>query len=296
MNLSFVVNPHKPSTLRVLERIRSVAPPPHRLLLWSEPVTHLRKRADFQAQLDGYTLCDDPRAGDVVVAVGGDGTLLTAVRALQDTLRPLLGINTGSLGFLTEVPEAHVEQAIERLLRGHYRLDPRMLLEAVFEPQHDKPRQFRGLNEIVLGHGPLARVLEIAVHAAGVDLGSTLSDGVIVATPSGSTAYNLSAGGPIVSPRLRSLIVTPINAHTLSMRPLVVSGDESVEVRLLRAPASRCELTVDGYAGCEVGPGDRVVVRAARHDLQLVVTGDTTFYDTLRTKLAWGRRGVEDVP
>ena len=294
MDFSFVVNASKPSALRVLQRIRQLVPREgHSLRVWRRSAEGLRQNSDYHNELDGFEICDDVAAADMVVALGGDGTLLSAVRLLQNELRPLLGINSGSLGFLTDTPESDVEEAFERVLTGSYGLDARMLLEAVHHPHEGEPVRLRGLNDVVLTHGPLARVIDVLMRVAGTDLGSTLADGVIVATPSGSTAYSLSAGGPIVSTNLRALILTPINAHTLAMRPLVVAADEGIEVQLLRAASSRVELTLDGGMGCEVRAGEKIVIRSAPQDLQMVVTREVSFYDTLRTKLAWGQHGMK---
>ncbi len=289
MNLALVVNPEKSSTLRVLERLRACVPASrHRLLLWDGPAQELRQRAVGAAPLTGYEWVADIHAGDVVLALGGDGTLLTAVRLLGDDLRPVLGVNLGSLGFLTDTPEENAEEAVSRLLAGQYQLDPRMLLEVEHRPSQGDVARTRALNDVVL-HGPSARVLELALRADGVDLGSTLADGMILATPSGSTAYSLSAGGPVVSPRLRALIVTPISAHTLSFRPLVVAGEEGVEIRLLRASAAQAQISVDGHPRWPMHPDATLCVRAASEDLQLVVTQERSFYHTLRSKLGWGR-------
>lgn len=294
MDFSFVVNASKPSALRVLQRIRQLIPKSgNHLRVWRGSAEALVQVPAYNDELAGFEVTDDVSASDMVVALGGDGTLLSAVRLLQDTLRPLLGINSGSLGFLTDTPESELENAFTKVLAGSYRLDARMLLEVVYQPLQGEPIRLRGLNDVVLTHGPLARVIEVSMRAAGIDLGSTLADGLIVATPSGSTAYSLSAGGPIVSTCLRALILTPINAHTLSMRPLVVAADEGIEVQLLRAASSRVELTVDGGLGCEVQAGEKIVVGAAPHDLQMVLTREDSFYDTLRTKLAWGQRGMK---
>lgn len=290
MDLALVVNPLKRTTGQVLQRIRDSVPRKgHRLLLWEPPARELQARDDCASALDGYELVDDVHAGELVLALGGDGTLLTAVRLLGDDLRPLLGINLGSLGFLTDTPEELVTEAVRRVLAGRFRCDPRMRLRATFQPQESAAMDLCGLNDVVL-HGPSARVLEVSVLVAGTDLGSTMADGVIVATPSGSTAHSLSAGGPIVSPQLRALIMTPISAHTLSMRPLVFSADEGLEIRLLRASTPHAEISVDGHACCAMSAGDAIVVRAAERDLQLVRTQDHSFYNTLRTKLGWGHR------
>lgn len=287
MDLALVVNPRKSSTLRVLERVRACIPPPHRALLWAPAAALLRERSDFAHQLDGYTCIEDVHAADVVLALGGDGTLLSAVRLLGSDLRPLLGINLGSLGFLTDTPEDQVEDSVSRLLAGQYRLDPRMLLEAEHRSGEQHLATVRALNDVVL-HGPAARVLAVELRAGGVDLGHTLADGMIVATPSGSTAYSLSAGGPIVSPRLRAVILTPISAHTLSLRPLVLGADEGVEVRLVHAPSDQADISVDGHPVWPMRSGESILVRAAARDLQLVVTQEQSFYRTLCSKLGWG--------
>ena len=294
MDLAFVINASKPMALEGLRRVRRVVPEKgHRLLLWRTSAEDLRRRDDYTDELSGIEICDDVSASDMVVSMGGDGTLLWAVRLMEDSLRPLLGINSGSLGFLTDTPAARLEDALEKVLSGRYHLDSRMLLEADYQPLEGDAVRMRGLNDVVLSHGPLARVLEVSLRVGDVDLGSTLADGVIVATPSGSTAYSLSAGGPIVSPELRSLILTPVNAHTLSMRPLVVGADEGIEIELRRTASSRVELTVDGGPGCEVREGERIRIQSAARDLQLVVTRERTLYDTLRTKLSWGHREMK---
>jgi NAD+ kinase len=289
VNLALVANPSKESILDVLARLRAHVPDTgHRLLLWNPVVEQLRRRADFDRQLEGYEFVDDIHDGEVVLALGGDGTLLTAVRLLGDDLRPLLGINLGSLGFLTDTPEERVEEAVRRVLEGRYRCDTRMLLESVFQPREGPEVRMRGLNDVVV-HDPSARVLEVSMRASSVDLGTTLADGIILATPSGSTAYSLSAGGPIVSPRLRALIMTPISAHTLSVRPLVVDAEEGIEIRLLSSSSPQAEITVDGHSCCAMHEGDILRIRAAARDLQLVRTQDHHFYNMLRTKLGWGQ-------
>lgn len=292
MDLALVLNPDKPGTLGVLSRMRAVLVGRRRdrLRLWAPTADVLRRRADYAGEVDGLDLVEDVRAADAVVACGGDGTLLHAVRLLQDADRPLLGINLGNLGFLTDTPQDQLENALLCLLDGRYRVDARMRLEARLERRDGSASALLGLNDAVV-HGHGARVLDVSIGAGGIELGRTLADGIIVATPSGSTAYNLSAGGPVVSPRLYALVVTPISPHTLSMRSLVAGGDEAIEIVLHRTTADRAELTVDGQTTLELAEGDRVVVRRASRDLALVVTRDRNFYDTLRTKLGWGHRG-----
>lgn len=291
MNLAFVVHPGKTSTLRALVRARTCAASGnHALALWSPAADALRRRPDYAGEIDDWPRTDDPSTADAVVALGGDGTLLQAVRLLRGAQLPLLGVNLGSLGFLTDTPQDLLEESLLRLLSGQYRIDRRMLLDVAFEPHGGPAVHTIGLNDVVL-HGPRARVLEMEISVGGVKLARMLADGVIVATPSGSTAYNLSAGGPVVSPLLDALILTPISAHTLSQRPLVVGAGEAIEITLVRTASELAELTVDGHPSHEMNTGDRVVVRRAKATLSLVVTGDRTFYDTLRTKLGWGHHG-----
>ena len=290
MQLALVFNASKPSTPHVLRRVVSLAREGgHTPLVWGPAGAELRARPDYQGEIDGLPVAEDIRSADAVVAMGGDGTLLHAVRLLQGAPRPLLGLNLGSLGFLTDTPENQAEDAVRCLLEGRYTLDARMLLEAHFQPHRGPARVMTGLNDAVV-HGTRARVLDVAIRVAGVELGRTLADGVIVATPSGSTAYNLSAGGPVLSPRLQALALTPISPHTLAMRPLVVDADEELEIVLHQTAGESAELTVDGQTRCDMAAGDRVRVRRAARDLALVVTRERTFYDTLRTKLAWGHR------
>jgi NAD+ kinase len=287
VKLALVLHPHKPSTLRVLERVVDLARAGrHEVLLWASSSDTTSRRT---GPPPGVRIVDDLAEADAVVALGGDGTLLHAVRLLQGAERPLLGINLGNLGFLTDTPEGSAEDAVRCLLEGRYRIDPRMLLEARHSGRHGGAQVRVGLNDAVV-HGPGARVLDISLRVGGVELGRTLADGFIVATPSGSTAYSLSAGGPVISPRIQALVVTPISPHTLAMRPLVLAADEEIEIELHRSAGGSAALSVDGQTVVELAAGDRVVVRRAPRALPLVVTADSNFFDTLRTKLGWGHR------
>jgi len=294
MDLALVVHPDKSGALQALVRARAcLDPAAHRLRLWEVSAQALRARSGAGRDLEGLGTTRDFTDCDAVVALGGDGTLLRAVRAMGGLERPLLGINLGSLGFLTDVSVDELEAALEALVTGRYRLDPRMLLQAMPE---SRPRSnIHALNEVVV-HGARGRVVEFSTRVGGRDLGRTLADGVIVATPSGSTAYSLSAGGPVVSPRVHALVLTPISPHSLTVRPLVVGADEAIEIVVLRTVAGSAALTVDGQPCGALAAGERMVVQRAARDLQLVMTHDRWFYDTLRTKLGWGsgRRGREE--
>jgi len=225
---------------------------------------------------------------DLLLTLGGDGTLLRGARLVAGHGVPVLGINLGHLGFLTAVAPAALERALERWLAGDYELDERMAL--LVEPA-DVDGNGRGahvaLNDAVLHKGGAARVIRLAVRASGEEVGTYSADGIILSTPTGSTAYSLSAGGPIVSPSVHCIIATPICPHTLGVRPLVLPADEVVTVEVL-SPSEELILTIDGQEHERLVPGQRVVVRRAEQPVRLVRFPGHTFFSTLRRKLRWG--------
>ncbi len=228
---------------------------------------------------------------DFVVALGGDGTLLRASRHLFGTGVPLLGINLGNLGFLTAAGAAEVASSLDRILSGDYMVEPRFTLRVtVFGAEGTVHETLHALNDVVVHKSGAARVarLEILVGPAGAEeeVGSFSGDGVIIATPTGSTAYNLSAGGPIVVPRMECLTVTPICPFTLAVRPLVVPSSEAVAVVALEQDSS-LTLTVDGQAGSTLAPGQWVRIERGDAPLHLVRFPERTFFSTLRRKLKW---------
>lgn len=240
-----------------------------------------------------FDLQGDPP--DIVIALGGDGTLLRASRHVFGSGIPLLGINLGNLGFLTAAGSREVAASLDRLLAGAYSVEPRFTLRAtVFGPDGQERETFRALNDIVVHKAGVARVarLEVRVGPAGdeEEVGSFSADGVIVATPTGSTAYNLSAGGPIVVPRMECLTVTPICPFTLAVRPLVVSSSDAVVVRGADDDDRWLVLTVDGQDGREFANGEWVRVERGGAPLQLVRFPGRSFFSTLRKKLKWAVR------
>lgn len=231
---------------------------------------------------------------DLMVALGGDGTLLRASRMLFGTTTPLLGINLGNLGFLTAAGAREVESSLDRILSGAYSVDRRFTLRAVVHGPGDEEREvFHALNDMVVHKAGAARVarLEIRVGPEGheEEVGSFSGDGVIIATPTGSTAYNLSAGGPIVVPRMECLTVTPICPFTLAVRPLVVPSSEAVAVLALERDPSLV-LTVDGQDGRWLKEDEWVRVARGGTPLHLVQFPERTFFGTLRRKLNWAAR------
>jgi NAD+ kinase len=223
---------------------------------------------------------------DLVVVLGGDGTLLSVARALPRPV-PILGVNMGTLGFLTEINRAELYPSLVRVLAGQYALEERSLLRAELHRDGGEPQAYRVLNDAVIAKTALARIIELTLSVDGNLVGQFRADGLIISTPTGSTAYNLSAGGPILFPQLPVAVITPICAHTLSLRPLVVPDTSRVEVTL-RTEREEVYLTLDGQEGTELAHLDRVVIRRSDAPVHLVKVAGRTFYDSLRGKLRWG--------
>jgi len=230
-------------------------------------------------------------AGDVdlIVVLGGDGTLLSVARASGARPVPILGVNLGTLGFLTEVTHDELYAALERVLAGEARVEARMRLAVVAERDGGEIGRWLALNDAVITSQALARMVDLETAAEGRKITTYHADGLIAATPTGSTAYSLSAGGPIVDPGVDALLLSPISPHTLTQRPLVLPADREIEIR----PHPRgggLQLTVDGQEGARLTDGDVVRITRSAHPLHLVVSPFRTRFDILRTKLHWGER------
>ncbi len=225
---------------------------------------------------------------DLLLTLGGDGTLLRGARMVAPFGVPVLGVNLGHLGFLTSFGPDELEAGLERAIAGETVLDERMVLEIRAESADGEVRtSCLALNDAVLHRGGLARMIRMAVHAHGEEVGTYSADGIILATPTGSTAYSLSAGGPIVAPIVDCIIATPICPHTLAVRPLVLSAADTVTVEVL-SPTEELILTVDGQQSAALVPGDRLVAQRTDTPLRLVRFPGQTFFSTLRRKLRWG--------
>lgn len=229
----------------------------------------------------------DPAAPyDLVVVLGGDGTLLSVARSLESEA-PILGVNLGTLGFLTEVGRAELYPALVDLLAGEHRIEERALLDVQLERAAGGGATWRVLNDAVITKSALARIVELTYRIDGHLLAACRSDGLIISTPTGSTAYNLSAGGPILDPQLPVVVLTPICPHTLTLRPVVVPDSSLIEVTL-ETPREEVFLTLDGQEGAPLDQGDRVRVRRSEARVRLVKTTGRGFFDGLRDKLHWG--------
>lgn len=227
---------------------------------------------------------------DLLITLGGDGTLLRGARLVAASHTPVLGVNLGHLGFLTSVALADLSLGLDALFRGDYWLDVRSTLEArVTGADGTHGETFIAINDAVLHKGGFARVIRLAVHVGPdqQEVGTYTADGIVLATPTGSTAYSLSAGGPIVDPSMDCLLATPICPHTLVVRPLVLPMDLQLTVTPL-AGIDEVILTVDGQDGAELRPGDHLAVRRGQPTLPLIRLSGQNFFSTLRRKLHWG--------
>jgi NAD+ kinase len=227
----------------------------------------------------------------LALALGGDGTMLATARLAAPGGVPILGCNLGGFGFLTEVVESELMAALPRVLEGQCEVRDRMMVEGEVMRAGRPACRFLGLNDVVVTKGALSRVLRLEIEIAGEQLGVFSADGVVVATPAGSTAYSLSAGGPVVSPEVEALLVTPICAHTLSARPMVVPlhAEVSVSANPLR-PGQDVTVTTDGQQGFALAPGDVVRVRKAPVAAHMVQVAGPSFFVKVRTKLGWAGR------
>jgi NAD+ kinase len=228
------------------------------------------------------------RESDLIVVLGGDGTLLSIARRAPAEV-PILGVNLGQLGFLTEITEDEALPMLTRVMGGRYEVERRMTLSAVLRRGDRAVRRFRALNDVVVTNGARARIIEFAVAVDGLPLTTYRADGVIVATPTGSTGYSLSVGGPIIEPTVEVLLLSPISPHTVSNRPVVLRPNAVVRLSVGRREQDAI-LTIDGQEGIPLAGGDVIDVRQGRSPVSLVHSPHRTHYDVLRSKLGWGAR------
>src|SRR5699024_6958082 len=227
---------------------------------------------------------------DLVVVVGGDGTLLRACRTITERQTPLLGVNLGRLGFLVDVSPADMCVALDNVLAGDFIRKPRLRLSAriVRADGNGDDEAFQALNECVIRNQEFARILDFDTYMNGAFISHHRADGIVVATPTGSTAYALSGGGPVIHPEMDALAMVPICPHTLSDRPLIVDAGQQIEVRISTSHVGTALFTSDGQITRPLAPGDRVMIKRAACDLVLIHPPDYDYFRILRTKLEWG--------
>ncbi len=240
---------------------------------------------------DGRDRLSDPASIEALMTLGGDGTMLRGARLVAGRQIPIFGVNLGRLGFLTACAGEELERGLERFARGDYLVQHRMALEA--RTSREPEQRWRALNDVVLHKGGFARVFQLRTSVNGELMSTYAADGLIISTPTGSTAYSLSAGGPIVVPTVESLILTPVSPHTLGVRPVVLPPQAEVSVQVEDGPEELL-VTIDGQVGTTFAPGDTLTVRRAERPVLVVHFRDGTFFSRMRRKLGWGGLRARD--
>jgi NAD+ kinase len=277
--VGFVIKPHAPDIEKILEELlqyfrkRGIE-----CLLEEVAAKKLRRK-------EGLTREELPQRVDLVVVLGGDGTLLSIAHLAAQQNVPVLGVNLGKLGFLTEVPLAEMYLALDSFFEGDERIvSPRRLIEASY-----KGETYYCLNDVVINKGALARMIQCNIWIEEREIAALRADGLIISTPTGSTAYSLAAGGPIIQPYIPAIIITPICPHTLSFRPMVISSKLTIKVQLLTA-GEEVYLTLDGQRGALLKMNDVVRVRCSDFNLRLISSPKRNYFDLVKEKLGWAER------
>lgn len=283
-----VVKPHQPDALATLCRLTEWLT--HRgIALIGDPAIE-RERIEHETGCTVEIVKEDAlaRSVDLILVLGGDGTMIATARMIGDTEVPVLGVNYGGLGYLAEFRIEELFSALEGILAGNYKLERRVMLAVELRRGEELVTSNRVLNDVVMNKSALARIIEIETYLNDQFVNSFRADGLIVSTPTGSTAYNLSAGGPVIYPSMNAVVITPICPFTLSNRPIVVPDDSVIEVRLMTGNED-VALTLDGQVGFPLQAGDRVIIRKSSTTFNLVQPANRNYFDVLRDKLRWGR-------
>jgi len=227
---------------------------------------------------------------DLMLVLGGDGTLLAVARALGHRPVPILGVNLGTLGYLAETAQDELFEALAAVLDGRFNVERRMRLEVAVASDGVETSRHLALNDAVLARTAISRIVDLEVHADGAAVTTVYGDGLIVSTPTGSSAYSLSAGGPMMLPGVAAVVLTPICPHTLTQRPLVLPDTCQIEIRVHNPRGGDVQLTVDGQVGCVLRESDRVILRKSEHPTHLLVPPGRSRFEVMRSKLGWGAR------
>lgn len=282
-NLALFINLKRADAQRVVKQI----------------ISWLKEQGDLQLLMEENTasILNQPQLGcpqeqlsqkaDLVVALGGDGTLLHAARVMGEGPIPILGVNFGSLGFLTEITQEELYTSLKDVLKGDFELEERIILNAAILRQGKLQKKLKALNDLVINNGALAKLINLRVLVAEEYLTNYLADGLITATPTGSTGYSLSAGGPIVCPEMRIILLSPICPHTLSARPMILPANKLIKV-VIESDYHGMMLTADGQEQYELQKADELEISWSGELMRLVKSKKRTFFEVLRNKLNWG--------
>jgi NAD+ kinase len=287
-SIGVIVKPHQPDALETLCALTS--------WLSERDIVFVGLPEIEQEQIEHHTGCkiqvlneaEMPERVDLILVLGGDGTMIATGRMLGDKQVPVIGVNYGGLGYLAEFPIEEIFPALEAILAGHYHVQQRLMLSVELQRGDEIITRNRVLNDVVVNKSALARIIEIEAYLNDQFVSSFRADGLIVATPTGSTAYNLSAGGPIIFPSMNAMVITPICPFTLSNRPIVVPDDSVIEIRLI-TKNEEVALTLDGQVGRSLQADDRILIRKSNTAFNLVQPPNRNYFEVLRNKLKWGR-------
>jgi NAD+ kinase len=280
--IGIICKPGKKEPLEILEEILP-------LLRQKGCETFVDREAAEALNMDGYSREHIASVVDVMIVLGGDGTMLHVSRSIAEKGIPILGINLGSLGFITEVSRDEIFSAIKKMLDGRCDVEERLMLTASIHRDGKKIEDYTVLNDIVINKGALARINDLEMYINGTYVTTFKADGLIISTPTGSTAYSLSAGGPIIYPTLDCLVLTPICSHTLTNRPIVLPENSNIEV-LIKTISGDVFLTLDGQVGVHLEIGDVIEINKAAYKTKLLIPIKHNYFNVLRTKLKWGER------
>lgn len=236
-----------------------------------------------------YKRAEIPSLAGLIIVLGGDGTLLSVARLIEERDVPILGVNLGSLGFLTEIGMDELYPVLENVIRGDFTVENRIMLDVFIYREGKMVANYCALNDVVINRGTLARIVYLEIKINGLYVTTYRSDGLIIATPTGSTAYSLAAGGPIVYPTMNALILSPICPHTLTNRPIVIPDDVKIEINLI-TPDEDALATLDGQVGYSLNYRDSIEVKKAKNTIKLIQSPGKNYYEVLRKKLKWGGR------
>ena len=286
--IGVVVKPHQPDALQTLCRLTEWLNARDIKLIGGPTLDQERIEHETGCAVEVVSDEELPKNSDLILVLGGDGTMIATARMIGDSEGPVMGVNYGGLGYLAEFPIAELFPAIESVLNGNYKIESRVMLSVELRRGDELVTHNRVLNDVVMNKSALARIIEIEAYLDNQFVNSFRADGLIVSTPTGSTAYNLSAGGPIIYPSMNAVVITPICPFTLSNRPIVVPDDSKIEVRL-KTQNEEVALTLDGQVGFPLEAGDRILIEKSSTTFNLVQPTNRNYFDVLRDKLKWGR-------
>ncbi len=286
--IGIVLKPHQPDALKTVCGIVEWLAERKITLVGTAEIE--RERIEHETGCAVEVVAADQLAAnvDLIMVLGGDGTMIATARMLGDSEVPVLGINYGGLGYLAEFRIEELYSALEAIFSNNYRLDKRVMLAVELTRGETVVNRNRVLNDVVINKSALARIIEIEAYLNEQFVNSFRADGLIVSTPTGSTAYNLSAGGPVIFPSMNAVVVTPICPFTLSNRPIVVPDDAVIELRL-KTEQEDVTLTLDGQVGFPLKVNDKVIIRKSQTTFNLIQPTNRNYFEVLRTKLKWGR-------